>query len=193
MRKRDLSCEENHTKILRKIRNFLLRIDDCDLFNYKEIRAFREEIQRIKKNFQQVLSPSDAANLKEIEKILGDLRKTHPHLCSKESFIRLKSTEELMISETTSQTQNIQRHDSRDANNEQNMELDELLMKYNEEKSSPFSMIAKSINTNENQLPVASQKVTQEFNASSLNPIQKLYLQSLELWQCVDKFEAEKN
>lgn len=173
------------------------------LFTYKQVRCFREELQKIKTNHHRALTADDFVKIKKIEALLAELKERMPHLCSKDSYIqqlRAESTPTFNTSATRS-IRNIsdlkneididmieekEQHDSVVP-----MELDETLMQYNQEKSQP-SVSVITVVQEENQQPVASTTASQKLNISTLTDIQKLYIQALELWKCVDQLETHK-
>lgn len=223
MRKRAVSVDENFSSILRKIKMALItRInkENGDLFTYQELRAVRGELANIQKNYKRFFSPNDVETIKEITKILQDLRKRHPNLCSKEAYLAFlgaqdlpetslntRSTNDHILPNTLRAPENIPQEQpqvqiSKECENNCNsisMELDESLMNCNNKSDKkknfkPPVHVPEEIILKETQPPVASQMIhcTEKSYANTSNPIQKLYLQSLELWQCVDQLELEK-
>lgn len=202
VRKRSLSVDNEYSLIIRKIKRTLQHLKhDSDIFTYKEIRVIREELWKIKKNYKKYLSSSDLQNIQDIDCILEKLKISHPHLCSKESYMSFLTN---TLSQSTKDERNnkqkiaqkgsgkipqmlvIKPSANKASNSTMPMELDETLMSANNKKP-------KQEDVKEKKPLVASQQIrsAEGFDENSLSPIQKLYLQALELAECIDEQESQ--
>lgn len=194
--------DNEYSLTIRKIKYLLKNLKHgTTIFTYKELRTIREEICKIKKKYKRFLNSADLQNISDIEDILEKLKMSHPHLCSKESYmfytqnVMNKSTKNEQIVKKGSGK--IQKKCEESTSTAASMELDKTLMSANNKKrKAPIGSEREDVK--KKKPLVASQKVkdirsAEGFDENLLSSRQKLYLQALEVWEAIDKYEARKN